>query len=147
MDKFRRFTDHVLGDQVAGLHAEDCRVPKWSLVLKYEAELRKNTYKYIRTGEATDIGDAINKACRAPDLLAFHFVTPFSLGNFVLSSATTFCRTRHMFRCRRSLWLLGPDKGPARATARTPASAVWPQCYQRHSRSSVFHGKEIRLCS
>ncbi|CAE7746198.1 unnamed protein product, partial [Symbiodinium necroappetens] len=79
----------LMGDKVAGLRTEDGRAPKWSLVLKYEAEVRKNAYKYIRAGEATDIGDAINKACRAPDLLAFHFVTPFSLGAFVLSSTTT----------------------------------------------------------
>ncbi|CAE7460097.1 unnamed protein product [Symbiodinium sp. CCMP2592] len=89
VDSFRRLSDHVLGDKVAILRAEDGRAPKWSLVLQYEAELRKNTYKYIRAGEATDTGDAINTACRAPGLLAFHFVTPFSLGAFVLPSATT----------------------------------------------------------
>ena len=91
MDKFSQVSQIMFW--VIKLRACTQRIvgsPKWSLVLKYEAELRKNTYKYIRTGEATDIGDAINKACRAPDLLAFHFVTPFSLGNFVLSSATTF---------------------------------------------------------
>ena len=44
-------------------------------------------YKFIRTGEAKDIGVAIDKACRAPDLLAVHLVTPFSLGAFVLQGA------------------------------------------------------------
>ena len=44
-------------------------------------------YKFIRTGEAKDIGVAIDKGCRAPDLLAVHLVTPFSLGAFVLQGA------------------------------------------------------------
>ena len=33
VDSFR-LSDHVLGDRVAGLRAEDGRAPKWSLVLK-----------------------------------------------------------------------------------------------------------------
>eukprot|EP00439_Symbiodinium_sp_Y106_P086110 s679_g31.t1 len=65
VDSFR-LSDHVLGDR---------------------AELRRHVYKFIRTGEAKDIGVAIDKGCRAPDLLAVHLVTPFSLGAFVLQGA------------------------------------------------------------
>ena len=80
VDAFRRLSDFVLGDKVAGLKAEDGRVPKWSLILKYESELRKRAYQSVRDGAVGDLGAALKAACAAPDLFAFHFVTPFSLG-------------------------------------------------------------------
>ena len=80
VDAFRRLSDFVLGDKVAGLRAEDGRVPKWSLILKYESELRKRAYQSVRDGAVGDLGAALKAACAAPDLFAFHFMTPFSLG-------------------------------------------------------------------
>ncbi|CAE7822629.1 unnamed protein product [Symbiodinium necroappetens] len=85
VDAFRRLSDFVLGDKVAGLKAEDGRVPKWSLILKFESELRKRAYQSVRDGAVGDLGAALKAACAAPDLFAFHFVTPFSLGGCAAS--------------------------------------------------------------
>jgi hypothetical protein len=64
-DAFRKPNDHVLGPRVADLRSGDGRAPAWSLVLQYEAELRKHAYKFVRDGEAADLASALTMSCKA----------------------------------------------------------------------------------
>ena len=78
-DAFRKLSDHVLGPRVADLRAGDGRAPAWSLVLQYEAELRKHAYKCVRDGEAADLASALAMACKAPDIMNNFFIVPFTM--------------------------------------------------------------------
>ena len=63
-DTLRRFSDYVLGPQVAGLVTGDGRKPTWSLILQFEHEARKAAYKWLRDGEVTTLDAALPKrAC------------------------------------------------------------------------------------
>ena len=79
VDAYRRLSDHVLGSRVAGLRSGDGQGPSWTLVLKYEAEVRKQAYRLIRDSEAPDLAAALSAACKCPEILTNHFVIPFSL--------------------------------------------------------------------
>ncbi|CAE7262448.1 unnamed protein product [Symbiodinium sp. CCMP2456] len=78
-DVLRRFSDYVLGSQVAGLVAGDGHTPTWSMVLHFELEARKSVYRWIRDGEALSLEDAFSKATHDMELLNRHLVIPFSL--------------------------------------------------------------------
>ena len=78
-DAFRKLSDHVLGPRVADLRAGDGRAPAWSLVLQYEAELRKHAYKCVRDGEGADLASALAMACKAPDIMNNFFIVPFTM--------------------------------------------------------------------
>ena len=78
-DTFRRFSDYVLGQQVAGLMAGDGRRPTWNLVLQFEHEARKAAYKWLRDGEVTDLEAAFKRATTDTEVLQRYLVIPFSL--------------------------------------------------------------------
>ena len=78
-DAFRKLSGHVLGPRLADLRAGDGRAPAWSLVLQYEAELRKQAYKCVRDGEAADLASALAMACKAPDIMNNFFIVPFTM--------------------------------------------------------------------
>ena len=78
-DAFRKLSDHVLGPRIADLRSGDGRAPAWSLVLQYEAELRKHAYKFVRDAEAADLASALTMACKAPDIMNNFFIVPFTM--------------------------------------------------------------------
>ena len=57
----RRFSDFILGTQVAGLVA-GTRTPPWSLVLAFEHECRKAICKWLRDGKVATLADGYEKA-------------------------------------------------------------------------------------
>ena len=77
-DCMRRFSDFILGHQVAGLVAHN-RTPPWSLVLSFEFEARKATYKWIRDQECATLSDAFKRAAMDVELLNRRFIIPFTL--------------------------------------------------------------------
>ena len=77
-DCMRRFSDFILGTQVAGLVAGS-RVPSWSLVLAFEHECRKAVCKWLRDGKVNTLADGYEKALSDVELLNRYFVIPFSL--------------------------------------------------------------------
>ena len=77
-DCMRRFSDFILGTQVAGLVAGS-RVPSWSLVLAFELESRKAVCKWLRDGKVNTLADGYEKAISDVELLNRYFVIPFSL--------------------------------------------------------------------
>ena len=80
VEAFRKFSDYVLGNTVAGLCGMDGLRPTWPLILSYELELRKAAYRFVRDGLCDCIGAALEKACETPALYSVHFVTPMQLG-------------------------------------------------------------------
>ena len=78
-DCFRKFSDWILGGQVAGLQTADNRRPSWELVLSFEKEARSKLYKAIRDGEATDFDAALTYIKGRADVLNNHLVIPFTL--------------------------------------------------------------------
>ena len=59
--------DFVLGDKVYGLTLKDADSgatyrPRWAQVLNYELELRKEAFRLIRRGKATNLADAMEMA-------------------------------------------------------------------------------------
>ena len=58
--------------QSRGFPCRRGRSPAWSVVLMYEAELRKHAYRMVRDGEAKDIPEALKSACKAPDIMHSH---------------------------------------------------------------------------
>ena len=79
VDAYRRLSDHVLGSRVAWLRSGGGKNPSWTLVLKYEAEIRKQAYRLLRDSEAADLAETLSKASRCPETLTNFFVVPFSL--------------------------------------------------------------------
>ena len=78
-DTLRRFSDYVLGPQVAGLVTGDGRKPTWSLILQFEHEARKAAYKWLRDGEVTTLDAAFSRAMVDTEVLQRHLIIPFSL--------------------------------------------------------------------
>ena len=78
-DTFRRFSDYILGPQVAGLVTGDGRKPTWSLVLQFEHEARKAAYKWLRDGEVATLDAAFSRAMVDTEVLQRHLIIPFSL--------------------------------------------------------------------
>ena len=78
-DTFRRFSDYVLGSQVAGLQSGDGRKPTWSLVLQFEHEARKAAYKWLRDGDVNTLEEAFSRAMVDTEILQRHLIIPFSL--------------------------------------------------------------------
>ena len=77
-DCLRRFSDFILGTQVAGLVA-GTRTPPWSLVLAFEHECRKAICKWLRDGKVATLADGYEKAINEVELLNRYFIIPFSL--------------------------------------------------------------------
>ncbi|CAE7889428.1 unnamed protein product, partial [Symbiodinium sp. KB8] len=75
----KRFSDYVLGPQVAGLVTGDGRKPTWSLILQFEHEARKAAYKWLRDGEVTTLDAAFSRAMVDTEVLQRHLIIPFSL--------------------------------------------------------------------
>ena len=82
LDGFRKLSDHILGDRIAGLWSPDGRYPSWSLVPQYESEVRKRAYCLVRDGHANDLNVALASACVALELYAMHFIGPFTSSSF-----------------------------------------------------------------
>ena len=80
VEAFRKFSDYVLGNTVAGLCGVEGLRPTWPLILSYELELRKAAYRFVRDGLCNCIGEALEKACETPALYSVHFVTPMQPG-------------------------------------------------------------------
>ena len=78
-DTCRRFSDYVLGSQVAGLQSGDGRKPTWSLVLQFEHEARKAAYKWLRDGDVNTLEEAFTRAMVDTEILQRHLIIPFSL--------------------------------------------------------------------
>ena len=78
-DVLRKFSDYILGSQVAGLVAGDGHTPSWSMVLNFELEARKAVYRWIRDGDVSTLEEGFNKASHDMELLNRHLVIPFSL--------------------------------------------------------------------
>lgn len=81
VEAFRKLSDFVLGSSVAGLRAADGRGPSWSLVLRFELELRKLAYRYVRNAQCKCLDEALEKAMVGPEALTTHFIVPFTLGD------------------------------------------------------------------
>ena len=77
-DCMRRFSDFILGTQVAGL-VSGTRTPTWSLVLAFEHECRKAVCKWLRDGKCASLSEAYEKAITDVELLNRYLVIPFSL--------------------------------------------------------------------
>ena len=77
-DCLRRFSDFILGSQVAGLVAGN-RTPSWTLVLAFEHECRKAVCKWLRDGKVQSLSEGYEKAITDVELLNRYFVIPFSL--------------------------------------------------------------------
>ena len=88
-DTFRRFSDYVLGSQVAGLQSGDGRKPTWSLVLQFEHEARKAAYKWLRDGDVNTLEEAFTRAMVDTEILQRHLIIPFSLNITARSHALT----------------------------------------------------------
>ncbi|CAE7462061.1 unnamed protein product [Symbiodinium sp. CCMP2456] len=78
-DTLRRFSDYILGVQVAGLQTGDGRKPTWSLVLQFEHEARKAAYKWLRDGKVATLDAAFSRAMVDTEVLQRHLIIPFSL--------------------------------------------------------------------
>jgi hypothetical protein len=78
-DVMRRFSDFILGTQVAGLRAGESSSPSWNLVLSFEHEARKSAYKWVRDGEASTLQEAFVRSTTDMELLNRHLIIPFSL--------------------------------------------------------------------
>lgn len=83
------YCDFLLGDQVYGLVAKDqsdnvVARPKWSQVLHYDFQIRKEMAKHVLKGH--DFADALRKAMADPALREHNFVTPLACS--AIASAT-----------------------------------------------------------
>ena len=79
LDGFRKLSDHILGDRIAGMRSPDGRSPAWSLILQYESEVRKHAYRLVRDGSVADLNSALSAACVAPEIYTMHFIGPLHL--------------------------------------------------------------------
>ena len=81
LDGFRKLSDHILGDRIAGIHSPDGRSPAWSLILQYESEVRKHAYRLVRDGSVADLNSALSAACVAPEIYTMHFIGPLTFAS------------------------------------------------------------------
>ena len=107
LEDFRKYSDFILGATVAGLRSADGNGPSWALVLTYELEVRKTAYRYVRDAICNDMACALEKACVAPALNGFHFVTPLQLGK------------------REQMWKSGVAQGAPRAKGSGKGKGKW----------------------
>ena len=101
-----------------------CAQRMWSLVLKYEAE-RCGRTRTTTSGQARRPTSGMHEQSLSRARFAGVSLCDTLLpGCFQVQPCQRWlCRICRVFRCRRSLCLLGPEKGPARAAARIPARA------------------------
>ena len=81
LEAFRRLSDFVLGKHVANhtlMMGGTVRRPAWKLVLSFEQEIRKKAYQLVRVREASALANALETACKSPELLNLHFVMPLT---------------------------------------------------------------------
>ena len=81
LDGFRKLSDHILGDRIAGMRSPDGRSPAWSLILQYESEVRKHAYRLVRDGSVGDLKSALSAACMAPEIYTMHFIGPLTFAS------------------------------------------------------------------
>ena len=81
LETYRKFSDFVLGKHVGTLMLPGGVeiTPQWSLVLSYEAELRKKAYEYIRENTHPDIAAALTAVCKATEVHHMHFLVPLTM--------------------------------------------------------------------
>jgi hypothetical protein len=84
VEHYRRLSDHVLGKLVAGLAVKAVdgsvlQTPSWTLVLSYDAEVRKKAYELIREGLVVNIAEGLLAACKDSTVMQIHFLTPLTL--------------------------------------------------------------------
>jgi hypothetical protein len=84
VEDYRRLSDYILGKLVAGLACKDTggvvlKVPSWSLVLSYDAEVRRKAYELVRDGNADTIAQGLAAACKDSTVMQIHFLTPLTL--------------------------------------------------------------------
>jgi hypothetical protein len=77
---FRNVADHILGDTIYGLkaHGSDVEIsPTWTMVLKYEMEMRKKMSEWVSEGDT--LKQASVRAIADSNLRDLYIVTPLAL--------------------------------------------------------------------
>ena len=77
-EHFAKYTEYLLGKNVAMLRGRDGKLPPWTLVLDYEYELRKKAYEWVSSDGFT-LKDALQNAINDVEIKNVHFITPLAL--------------------------------------------------------------------
>ena len=78
-----RFSSHILGETVPGLHAKSPNgvivTPSWKLILEFETALLIAAVKLVQEGESTLASRMATVCSPKPELREFHLLAPFKL--------------------------------------------------------------------
>jgi hypothetical protein len=121
-DNFVIFSDHILGETVAGINFRTADVvviyPSWDLILSYETALRKEAFKKVKSGSS--LAQSLLSVCGDTQLRDLHFIEPFRL---------------HTDRCQSSSSPIGGGKGSGFTGAPRSASQSAEVSYSSRSYS------------
>jgi hypothetical protein len=124
---FRKLSDHILGRHIAGLSSTDSYgntlKPSWNQVLLYDHEVRKEAYKRIRHGEATDIPASIQSCCTDPTLMQLYFLVPLTLSAATGRSSSSTSAPSNLQREPKGSGKSKNPKGPGRPVFQPPSSS------------------------